>query len=449
MTGRYWRSLSFRIALLYAVALGLSMAFVAASYFVIAVLIPSDEVRNRVAQETRLLSQIYVVDGEEALVTALEERRARTDERRAFDALIAADGRAITANVPSWPTRIQNDWYSIEADIYREGGEDDFSALSRDHLFDDGVRLIVGRDVEDLEDREEIVRQAMPALLILTVVFGLAGGAFMSRTIGKRLEAITATARRVTEGDLGGRVAMRGKGDDFDQLAVTLNRMLARNQELFETVRRVSDNVAHELRTPLARLTARLEAIRTKFPAGNDDFDEIDSALEESARLQAIFNALLRIARIEGGRHGANFRKVDLGQIAADCVELYAPVALDRGITFEVSSGNAVLPEGDPDLLFQALSNVLDNALKYTPVGGRITVGTESGGWTVSDSGPGVDEQDLKRLTERFFRSNSVRAIAGDGLGLSLAAAILQLHSGSLSFRNSPDGLVVSMSFQT
>ncbi len=448
MTGGYWRSLSFRIALLYAVALSLSMAIVAASYFVIAVLIPSNELRSRVAQEMQLLSQIYVVDGREALVTALEERRARVDERRAFDALIAPDGSAITANVPSWPTRIQSDWYSIEADRYREGDEDDFSALSRDHLFGDGVRLIVGRDAEDLEDRAEIIRHALPALLILTILFGLAGGAFMSRTIGRRLEAITETARRVTEGDLGGRVASRGKGDDFDRLAITLNAMLARNQELFETVRRISDNVAHELRTPLARLTARLEAIRTKFPARDEDVDEIDAALEESARLQVIFNALLRIARIEGGRHGASFRQVDLGLIAADCVELYIPVALGKNISIEVSSCDGVLVKGDPDLLFQALSNVLDNALKYTPAGGRITVVVTRDGWTVSDSGPGVEEQDLERLTERFFRSGSDCHVAGDGLGLSLVAAIVRLHSGSLRFRNAADGFCVSINLK-
>lgn len=451
MKARFWHSLSFRLALGYAGVLCLSMALLSAAYYWIAVARPLDQVRAGVSREAQALAQIYIVDGEAALVAALAQRRHRPDGRRPFHAFIAPDGRVISANLPSWPARPVTGWFSIEADVYREGDETDFSALSRDRVFRNGARLIVGRDAEDIEDRDEVVVAALPWVFGLTLVFGLVGGLFMSRTIGRRLESISAAARQVIEGNLGGRVAMRGSGDDFDRLAGTINAMLARNEELFEAVRRVSDNVAHELRTPLARLVTRLERLEVttaSLPACHAD---LEAAMVEATRLQAIFNALLRIARIEGGRHEGNFASVDLALLVADAAELYAPVAEAKGIDLKVVASPGLVAPCDRDLLFQAVSNLLDNALKFTSSGGSVQIVAEQDGTNVrilvTDTGCGLEPGEAERITERFFRGVAGGSRPGEGLGLSLVSAIAALHEGRLAFQELQPGLMAELTF--
>lgn len=451
MKVRFWHSLSFRLALGYAGILCLSMALLSAAYYWIAVARPLDEVRAGVGREAQVLAQTYIVDGEAALVAALAGRQQWPDGRRAFHAFIAPDGRVISANLPSWPARPVAGWFSIEADVYREGDELDFSALSRDRVFRNGARLIVGRDVEDIEDRDEVVAAALPWVFGLTLVFGLVGGLFMSRTIGRRLETISAAARQVIEGDLGGRVAMRGSGDDFDRLAGTINAMLARNEDLFEAVRRVSDNVAHELRTPLARLLTRLERLEATTAALPACHADLEAAMLEATRLQAIFNALLRIARIEGGRHAGNFTHVDIGLLVTDAGDLYAPVAEAKGIDLQMAASPGLVAFCDRDLLFQAVTNLIDNALKFTSGGGSVRIAAEQDAGNVriqvSDTGCGLEPGEAERITERFYRGTAAASRPGEGLGLSLVSAIVALHRGRLDFREQHSGLMAELTF--
>lgn len=449
MKPRFWHSLSFRLALGYAGTLCLSMVLLSGAYYWMAVVRPLDAVQAEVHREAQVLAQTYIVDGETALVAALERRRQQPSGRRAFHAFLAPDGRVVSANLPSWPARPAKGWFSIEADVYREGDEQDFSALSRDRTFRNGARLIVGRDAEDIEDRDEVVLAALPWVFGLTLLFGLVGGLFMSRTIGRRLDLISSAARQVLHGDLGGRVTVTGSGDDFDRLAATINAMLARNEELFEAVRRVSDNVAHELRTPLARLVTRLErleAAAADLPACQPD---LEAAMAEASRLQAIFNALLRIARIEGGRHEGNFARVDLAVLVADAAELYAPVAEARGIDLQVSASPATFAQCDRDLLFQAVSNLLDNALKFTPAGETVRLAVaqdqQQTRILVADSGSGLQPGEAGRITERFFRGKGAAGLPGDGLGLTLVSAIATLHGGHLTFQDGHPGLVAEL----
>lgn len=448
MRVRFWQSLSFRLALAYAGLLCLSMALVSAAYYWIAIARPSEAIKADLNRDAQRLAQIYIVDGEDALISALDERKKKPAPRQAFHTFLAPDGRLVTGNLPSWPKTPRKGWFSIEADIYRDGDEQDFSALSRDTVFRNNARLIVGRDAEDIEDREEVIVIALPWLFGLTLLFGITGGLLMSRTIGHRLGLISAAARQVIAGDLASRVAIRGSGDDFDRLALTLNAMLARNQDLFEAVRRVSDNVAHELRTPLARLVARLEALeRTSSDPANQA--DIEAAIAEADRLQSIFNALLRIARIEEGRHDSIRRKIDLAVLATDAGELYRPVAEARAITLDVEVVPETFVEADPDLLFQATANLLDNALKFTPSGGtvRITVQRRDKDviLTVADTGPGLQPSETQRITERFFRGSAAQGVPGEGLGLSLVSAIARLHGAVLSAEDNRPGLAMSL----
>ncbi|MFA7585550.1 MAG: ATP-binding protein [Novosphingobium sp.] len=447
MTPGFLTSLSFRLAIAYAGLLCLSMALLSAAYYWIAIARPLDEIRAQVNREAQVLAQTYIVDGDAALVAALEKRSQSSGSRQAFHAFISPEGRRVSANLPSWPARPVRGWFSIEADIYREGDEVDFSALSRDRIFRNGARLIVGRNAEEIEDREEVLANALPWLLGLTILFGIAGGLFMSRAITRRLDTISATARSVIAGNLGGRVAIAGKGDDFDRLAGTINVMLARNQELFEAVRRVSDSAAHELRSPLARLIARLETLEVNI----GHRPELEAAIAEAHRLQSIFNALLRIARIEGGRYDGCFSDVDLAALAADAVELYAPLAAEKGVEFLIEADVGIATLADRDLVFQALVNLLDNAFKHTPAGGCIRVKVhyrdDEPVIDVIDSGPGLQPGDAERITERFFRGEGTQGLPGEGLGLSLVAAIVHLHGARLVFHTLNQGLHAQMAF--
>jgi signal transduction histidine kinase len=247
----------------------------------------------------------------------------------------------------------------------------------------------------------------------------------------------------VMEGNLSGRVPMFGSGDDFDRLAEVLNRMLSRIESLVESVRRVSDSVAHELRTPLTRLHATLEDLAKAQDDARPQL--ISDAIAEAEQLTIVFDAVLRISRIESGRHPREPKAVDVSSLLTDAAELYAPAAEAREQRLEAAIEPGLCVSGDRDLLFQAMCNLLDNAVKYAPEEGRIRLSGERSGpqvvIVVADDGPGIAEQHRGRVTERFFRINSTASTEGAGLGLSLVAAIVDHHGSTLEFADSDPGL--------
>ena len=256
----------------------------------------------QVEAEASALAETYIIEGPAGLIAQLEARAAQTSGQRAFHAFLDRDGRKLAANLPSWPTRSSTAWLRIEADLYVDGDEDDHEALARDQVFADGARLLVGRDIDFIDEREEFLRESALWAALITLLLGMTGGVMMSLAVGHRIDAVTRTARRVIAGNFSERVPIKGKGDDFDQLSETLNLMLVRIEELVESVRRVSDSVAHELRTPLARLQADLYEL--EHTTEGEERDRLArQAGAEAARLQSVFDALLRIARIESGRH--------------------------------------------------------------------------------------------------------------------------------------------------
>ena len=447
---RIVKSLSFRLALTYAALFCASLVLLFAAYYWLAVARPMAAIRTQVERELASLAQLYEAGGRDALAAGLEQRaRHSPTADRAFHALIAPNGRVVTSNLPSWPSRARKGFYAIEADIYLEGGEIDFSALSRERSFADGTRLIVGRNAERFEEREQAAQAAFPALIVLVLMLAVAGGYLMSRAIGLRIEAISGTARKVMTGRLGERVPVHGSGDDFDRLSETLNLMLERNEALFQSVRRVSDNLAHELRTPLSRVQAHLEQAVQAQAGEPVEVGKLDAALSEMARLQAIFDALLRIGRIEEERHDIGFAEVDLAAIMRDAVELYEPAAAQRGIAVSVEGPRRSVLEGDRDLLFQAVGNLLDNAVKYARTNGDIRATLTDAGDSVriavGNDGPVLRPREAERLSERFFRGSDANGLPGHGLGLTLVAAIVRRHEGELAIVSSGDWTSVAI----
>ncbi len=450
---RLLNSLSFRLALTYLLLFAGSLLLILGLNYWVSIARPLEVARAEVAREADIYSDIYVVDGEAALLKRLEARRHILSARKAFHAFIGPDGKVISANLPSWPAVPAPGFTRIEADLYVDGDEEDHEALVLDMVFPTGARLIIGRDVEDIDEREEALADAARWTLGVALLIGIVGGILMSRAIGRRIEAVNAAARAVIGGNLSGRVAVRGTGDDFDRLGETLNLMLDRIESSVEAIRRVSDNVAHELRTPLTRMQGLVESL--EFAREHGDTDEADSLLREisgeTRQLQTIFDALLRIARIESGRHELNAVDIDLGKLIADAAEFYQPGADEKTIALTVETGADTLIRGDPDLVFQGVCNLLDNAIKYTPEGGAIRVQTRREGSAVSlivaDSGPGVDAASRKKLTERFFRGENAGESDGFGLGLSLVSAIAVIHKSTLAFSDAEPGLVVEWAF--
>jgi signal transduction histidine kinase len=317
-----------------------------------------------------------------------------------------------------------------------------------------GYHMLVGRDLGEREQFRHIVAQALAWALALMIGLAALSWVFVSRRVLKRIDSLSASSRKIMSGDLSGRLEVTGTGDEFDRLADSLNAMLERIEHLLYGLKDVSDNIAHDLKTPLTRLRNRVEGAL----AGPTDSDKYRSALEatieESDQLIRTFNALLMIARIEAGSPDGAMTELDSREIVQDVVDLYEPVAEEAGAELTVETPDAVAFKGSRELLGQALANLIDNAIKHgedpQPEGGpKITVSSARDGdsvvFRVADNGPGIPETDRERVLQRFVRLEKSRSRPGSGLGLSLVAAVARLHHGSLELGDGKPGLVVTI----
>jgi signal transduction histidine kinase len=443
------KSYSLRLALTYASLFLASLASLGGLYYWFNIHQPLVSVRSEILAESARLASLYADVGPTGLAPILEARASTASRTIAFHALLSPDGRTLTANLPSWPSARTRDWISIDADVSREGREDEYEALVFDRPLPDGGRLLIGRDIEQIDGLSEVLAETaiwlVPALLFLV----MAGGFVMSLNFAHRIEAVDAAARRVMSGDFSERVPVRGNGDDFDRLSTTLNLMLTRIEASLEAVRRVSDSVAHELRTPLARLQAELADLEPDM--ADDVRDRFDRIVKETQRLARIFDAVLRISRIEAGSHSARSERVDLSALLTDATELYQPAAEGKALDLVMDVPPALVVEGDADLLFQAVGNLLDNAVKFTPPSGSITLsaGEQSGTvwFAIADTGAGIAVELRDKVSERFFRAPSTDGTQGFGLGLSLVAAIAVAHHSAIDLQSADPGLQVRWQF--
>ena len=280
------------------------------------------------------------------------------------------------------------------------------------------------------------------------VVLGLASWLFVSRRVLKRIDSVAVTSRRIMAGDLSGRLEVTGTGDEFDRLAESLNTMLVRIERLMTGLKEVSDNIAHDLKTPLTRLRNRVETAMAKAGTEAEYRDALEATIEDADQLIRTFNALLMIARVEAGSSDAQFADVDAAGIAADVFDLYEPLAEEAGVALNIDAPGPLPLAANRELLSQALANLVDNAIKYATEAEEgpsvaIAVARRDGSaiLSVSDNGPGVAAEDRGRIAERFVRLEESRSKPGAGLGLSLVSAVAHLHSGSLELSDNEPGL--------
>ena len=344
----------------------------------------------------------------------------------------------------------QGDWFDYELNELESASESALAfarimPLSEDHGF------LYGTDIGQLDVLEEILLTVLLWGFVLMLGLGVGGSLLMSRNIASRLRKLTRTSREIRRGNLASRMPVDDTNDEFDRLAVNLNEMMDQIEALMDAVKNTSNAIAHDLRTPLTRLLHSLEELRVLLPEETNLDGHVEQSIEEAGKVLDTFNALLRIAQIESGARRRDFEPMNLHHVITDIVEFYWPVAAEKGITLRSQLNGSREFVGDQDLISQAVSNLADNAVKYTPPGGTVTVGIEEGTTGplvfVSDSGPGIPEDEHKNVFDRFYRLEAHRDSEGNGLGLSVVAAVAKLHGATVTLKPNNPGLHISMDF--
>lgn len=444
MKARLPRSFTFRLALTYLSLFGLSVLLLMLFIYWSTAAYMARQSDALIESEIDGLAEHYKLSGLDGLTSLITERLSRQPTGLSIYLLTTDNYTRLLGNLNRWPTEAEDasGWISFRLGNAAGDASAVHEARARRFALPGGLHLLVGRDIEPLIAAKERIVLALVWGLGLMLVLGGIGGWWMSRRMARRIETINLASREIMSGDLYRRIPLQGTDDELDRLAGNLNRMLDRIQALMEDVRRVSDNIAHDLRTPLGRLYNQLDSLRTEVKLAGLDTTGVEQALRESEGLLSTFNALLRIARIEASGRVEGFAPVDLADLARDVAEYYEPLAEARGQRLTVQTVPGVQIPGDRDLLFQALAYLLDNAIKYTPPGGQVTVEWELQDATivlrVKDTGIGIAADDQSRIFERFFRVDKARSreIGGTGLGLSIVKHLCQAFGGSVDLQS-------------
>jgi len=319
------------------------------------------------------------------------------------------------------------------------------------HRMPPGELLFIAEDMTNALHFRELLTEAFISGGLITTMLGLFGAAIAGADAVRRIDAVTRATQRIMHGDFSGRLPTRGRTGDLDRLIHVINSMLDEIERLMHEVKGVCDNIAHDLRTPLTRLLAGLERARRRATSAEDYGIAVDEAIRETRGLLTTFAAILRISEAESGARRAGFTVVDLSQVAADAVEFYEPMAEERGATLQLTSDGttAALMQGDPSLLFEAIGNLVDNALKFTPAGGHVVVRTFAAanrlGIEVTDTGSGIPHSEREAVLWRFYRAEESRHTAGSGLGLALVAAVTRLHEMDLTITDANPGCRITL----
>jgi signal transduction histidine kinase len=462
--GKLIRTTAFRLTLVYLFLFALFAASLLGYFAWNTRRLITEQITTTVNAETGEISDIFGRRGLRGLVVTIENRALRPGANLYL--VTAPAGQAIAGNVGSLAPGVMatSGWSETAYRRLDEQDTADHHALVRVTELPGGFRLLIGRDLEERRRLFGIVAKAAQWSVLIVVVLGLGGGIFVARRVLRRIDAMTGTTQRIMAGDLSGRLPVGRSGDELDRLAENLNAMLERIEALMMGLKEVSDNIAHDLKTPLTRLRNRAEEALAKSGTEAEYRSALERTIEESDGLIRTFNALLMIARAESGQARGNMDDFDAADVAQGIHELYEPLAEDSGMTLHVKTESAPL-HGNRELISQALANLVENAIKYgKPVSAAQPLGADTVAnadqreiliearragdqvlLSVSDHGPGIPVADRKHAVERFVRLEASRTQPGSGLGLSLASAVATLHGGDLRFDDAHPGLIVTL----
>ncbi|PHV28806.1 histidine kinase [Janthinobacterium sp. BJB426] len=441
---RNWhRSIAARLALGYGVLVVVSISIVCAVFYFGTIGVLDRSVDRKLTLLSERLAALYQ-QGDSSRTTAeiAHLLTDRTDSDTEIFLLVGADGRRVAGNLSSWPDVDSPVGRLLHRDVTREGRRVPARMLIRD--LEGGARLFVGRDMEEGKSIRSLVLRSLAYGGGVAILLVVAGAWLFRRQLEARIGQIRRTAGEIEAGDLSRRIPVASE-DEFGLLSRDINRMLDRIEHLMEGVRHVSNAIAHDLRTPLGRIRNKLDGALRQQPGVAGYESAAQAAIDDIDDLTRVFDKLLQIAAAESGMRPENFDDIDLQQIGADIVEMYEATADEQGVLLVQMYGEGVPARGDRNLLGSALASLVDNAIKYAGPGATVEVSAgsdEQGSWlAVRDNGPGVPKEELPKLTQRFYRLDKSRHLPGNGLGLSIVAAIAALHGGSLEIEDAAPGL--------
>ncbi|NVI83956.1 MULTISPECIES: HAMP domain-containing sensor histidine kinase [Janthinobacterium] len=441
---RNWhRSIAARLALGYGVLVVVSISIVCAVFYFGTIGVLDRSVDRKLTLLSERLAALYQ-QGDSSRTTAeiAHLLTDRTDSDTEIFLLVGADGRRVAGNLSAWPDVGSPVGRLLHRDVTREGRRVPARMLIRD--LDGGARLFVGRDMEEGKSIRTLVLRSLAYGGGVAILLVVAGAWLFRRQLEARIGQIRRTAGEIEAGDLSRRIPVASE-DEFGLLSRDINRMLDRIEHLMEGVRHVSNAIAHDLRTPLGRIRNKLDGALRQRQDVAGYAQTAQAAIDDIDDLTRVFDKLLQIAAAESGMRPENFDDIDLQQIGADIVEMYEATADEQGVLLVQMYGDGVPARGDRNLLGSALASLVDNAIKYAGPGATVEVSAgsdEQGGWlAVRDNGPGVPKEELPKLTQRFYRLDKSRHLPGNGLGLSIVAAIAALHGGSLEIEDAAPGL--------
>ncbi len=459
--GKLIRTTAFRLTLVYLLLFALFAASLLGYFAWNTRRMITEQITDTVNSELSELTEQYTRGGLRGLVTAVEGRALRPGANLYL--VTTPQGQGVAGNVSSLEPGVMDHpgWAETFYKRLEETDTKSHYALVKVSQLSGGFRILVGRDLEERRRLFAIVAKAAQWSVLIVVVLGLGGGVFVARRVLHRIDAMTGTTQRIMAGDLSERLPVGRSGDEIDRLAENLNAMLERIEALMVGLKEVSDNIAHDLKTPLTRLRNRAEEALAKASNEGEYRAALERTIDESDGLIRTFNALLMIARAESGQARDNMIDFDAAEVAHGIHELYEPLAEDKGLTLEVAADAATI-HGNRELISQALANLVENAIKYGQPAGNDPAASGAAAKTpdilieahregdnvllsVTDHGPGIPEADRQRAVERFVRLEASRTQPGSGLGLSLASAVATLHGGDLRLADSQPGLRVTL----
>jgi len=432
---------AFQLAVIYAGLFATSVVIIFAFVYWSTVGYLERQTSATIEADIQGLAEQFGQRGLRGLIDVVAERVNRDEEGRSVYLFADSSRRPLAGNLDRWPPDLNpaNGW----VDFRRADGVRSVLIRARILRVTPELTLLVGRDIRELENIRDVFEETVSIGIVATLILALLGGTVLGMSSRHRVAEINKVTRRIVAGDLIERIPQSGGNDEYDDLIANLNAMFDQISTLLDNMRHVGDGVAHDLRTPLTRLRSRIEGLVAR---GSADSAELGECLEEADRLLATFTAILRIARLESGAYRSAFGETDIAELVRGVVELYEAVAEERDIELVCETDAPVYAVVDRELIAQALTNLIDNALKYCGAGGRVELRAEATADVVrilvSDNGPGIPDADREHVTDRFVRLEAARGMPGNGLGLTLVRAVADQHGGSLTLIDNNPGLL-------
>jgi signal transduction histidine kinase len=414
----------------------------------------NEQMGHHIEYDRQTLMQIYHQYGEEKLIESINER----SEREVFDSiylLYDKDRGILAGNLGKVPEDISSfGWFKINLEksnchITKHSKEARVLVYPLNPMTEVKLIFLNGLDMKMLDQQRSLILKSMAFGILLVLILGIVGGFIFTRQTLRKIELINSTILDIHEGDLELRIPLRDSNDEYDLLANNINQMLNQISVLVENIQNISNHLSHDLRTPLTRIRGKLEDILPGVSA--EHVNPIVSAIEEADNLLLAFNAILRISKVESGANKGLFTQFSMTKLLTDVGEFYEPLAMDKNISLHIEKLNSIIVDGDRDMLFQALANIIDNAIKYSNNGGKINISAKSTNnqviISISDNGNGIPDKVKEKVFQRFYQQSKHRGEKGHGLGLSLVSAIVTLHKGSIKLSDNHPGLIVEIIF--